>query len=106
MSAFFFLFISKFLIICSVEVTKRDIMKINYLNFLCSLAINDEVKWVNGRTYFPLHVRFRLINSFNKADAIQVLLFLILTRAGGLGINLVDANRVVIFVFSLFFSNK
>ena len=70
------------------------ILKINNL-FLVFLATNDEVKWVNGRTYFrldgstPSHERDRLINAFNKAPAIQIPLFLISTRAGSLGINLV-----------------
>ena len=59
------------------------------INF--SLATDDEVKWVNGRTYFrldgstPSHERDRLINAFNKAEAIEVPLFLVSTRAGSLG---------------------
>ena len=61
------------------------------------------MKWVNGRTYFrldgstPSHERDRLINAFNKAPAIQIPLFLISTRAGSLGINLV--GKVFLFLY-------
>lgn len=70
-------------------------------------ATDDEVKWVNGRTYFrldgstPSHERDRLINAFNKAPAIQIPLFLISTRAGSLGINLVGKIFILFFVLNL-----
>ncbi|KAK7281739.1 hypothetical protein RIF29_09983 [Crotalaria pallida] len=48
---------------------------------------------LNGST--PTNLRQSLVDDFNSSPSKQV--FLISTRAGGLGLNLVSANRVVIF---------
>ncbi|CAI9719372.1 helicase ARIP4 isoform X2 [Octopus vulgaris] len=59
--------------------------------------------WCKNKSYFRLDgstsaaEREKLINQFNSPDNNRVWLFLLSTRAGCLGINLIGANRVVIF---------
>lgn len=59
--------------------------------------------WSQGLDYFRLDGSTSIENRnnackhFNDASNIRARLFLISTRAGGLGINLVAANRVIIF---------
>lgn len=59
--------------------------------------------WIRNVNYYRLDgstsvsERERLINQFNDPRNIKACLFLLSTRAGCLGINLVGANRVVVF---------
>uniref|UniRef100_A0A1I8HLN3 Helicase ATP-binding domain-containing protein n=1 Tax=Macrostomum lignano TaxID=282301 RepID=A0A1I8HLN3_9PLAT len=61
----------------------------------------DGIKWCKGVSYFRLDGstaasdREKMINSFNSTDS-SAKLFLLSTRAGCLGINLIGANRVVV----------
>lgn len=58
--------------------------------------------WIRNVTYFRLDgstagtERERMINQFNKPDNQASWLFLLSTRAGCLGVNLIGANRVVV----------
>nr|XP_024648294.1 helicase ARIP4 isoform X2 [Macaca nemestrina] len=60
-------------------------------------------KWVRNISYFrldgstPAFERERLINQFNDPSNLTTWLFLLSTRAGCLGVNLIGANRVVVF---------
>uniref|UniRef100_A0A669QL69 RAD54 like 2 n=1 Tax=Phasianus colchicus TaxID=9054 RepID=A0A669QL69_PHACC len=59
--------------------------------------------WVRNISYYRLDgstsasERERLINQFNDPSNASVWLFLLSTRAGCLGVNLIGANRVVVF---------
>ena len=83
--------------------------------FLSQIPGCSETTWVPNVNYYrldgstPSLERERLINAFNGVRfdketverggdiTMQPLLFLVSTRAGSLGVNLVGANRVVVF---------
>lgn len=60
-------------------------------------------EWTPGLDYYRLDgstrpdMRMSFMDQFNGADSPRLRLFIISTRAGSLGVNLVAANRVVIF---------
>ncbi|XP_077998526.1 helicase ARIP4-like [Glandiceps talaboti] len=60
-------------------------------------------KWIKDKSYYRLDggtvssERAKMINHFNSPNNTDVLLFLLSTRAGCLGVNLVGANRVIVY---------
>ncbi|XP_061687597.1 helicase ARIP4 isoform X2 [Syngnathoides biaculeatus] len=66
-------------------------------------AESQNPNWVRNLSYYRLDgstsssERERLINQFNDPENTKSLLFLLSTRAGCLGVNLIGANRVVVF---------
>ncbi|XP_046869020.1 transcriptional regulator ATRX-like isoform X2 [Drosophila willistoni] len=59
-------------------------------------------KWIIGQDYYrldgktPKHIRHEMIKRFNNESNRRARVFLISAKAGGQGINLVGANRVII----------
>ena len=70
---------------------------------LIELFLGMKFQWVKNRDYFRLDgstgglERERLIKEFNSSSRPELRVFLVSTRAGSLGINLIGANRVVVF---------
>lgn len=86
-----------------ILVFSQSLLTLNILErFLQRSKIpNTETNWARNTSYFRLDgstaalEREKLINEFNSNSNVK--LFLVSTRAGSLGINLVGANRVVVF---------
>nr|XP_040060978.1 helicase ARIP4 isoform X1 [Gasterosteus aculeatus aculeatus] len=63
----------------------------------------ESPNWIRNINYYRLDgstsasERERLINQFNDPENIKTWVFLLSTRAGCLGVNLIGANRVVVF---------
>lgn len=61
-----------------------------------------KTSWVEGRDYYrmdgktPKELRHRMVNSFNDKSNSNLRVFLISSKAGGQGINLIGANRCII----------
>ncbi|XP_019621595.1 PREDICTED: transcriptional regulator ATRX-like [Branchiostoma belcheri] len=99
-------------LVFSQSLLSLDLIE-DFLEYLDGLAQSEDPKadtWMNGKygwgrnlDYFRMdgstsaQLRERWAEIFNSTDNERARLFLISTRAGGLGINLVGANRVIIF---------
>uniref|UniRef100_A0A1I8PAA2 Transcriptional regulator ATRX n=1 Tax=Stomoxys calcitrans TaxID=35570 RepID=A0A1I8PAA2_STOCA len=66
------------------------------------LGINSSSQWILGKDYYrldgktPKSIRHAMINEFNNVLNKTARVFLISAKAGGQGINLIGANRVII----------
>ena len=89
----------------SLNLIEEFLAKIDEENCRASDSASDTYvgRWRQGKDYFrmdgstPPDQRKKWCNYFNKESNHAMRLFLISTKAGGLGINLVAANRVIIF---------
>jgi superfamily II DNA or RNA helicase len=79
-----------------VLVFSQSIPTINYLEWLCETHLDVRTARLTGETV--MSTRQGSAKSFNKAGSLKHV-YLISTKAGGLGLNLYGANRVVIFDF-------
>ncbi|RWS14079.1 helicase ARIP4-like protein [Dinothrombium tinctorium] len=88
------------LLIFSQSLSTLDIIE-NFLEHSYVPLSNTSERWLKNRNYYRLdgstsaQEREKLINNFNNNRGVY--LFLLSTRAGCLGINLVGANRIVVF---------
>merc|ERR1719483_695292 len=88
-----------------VLVFSQSLLSLDLIEKFLSIAAFDDTygTWNNGRDYFRMDgstgpdVRKKWCSYFNDKKNNDMRLFLISTKAGGLGINLVAANRVIIF---------
>lgn len=84
-------------------VFSQSLLTLNLIEqFLSERTVfGTDEKWIKMLNYYRLdgsttsHDRERFINHFNRDDSLK--LFLLSTRAGSLGINLIGANRIIIF---------
>ena len=65
--------------------------------------IPKPIEWIRDQDYFRMDgqtdviIRKRYAKEFNDENNTRARLFLISTLAGGIGINLVGSNRVIVF---------
>ncbi|XP_074603373.1 uncharacterized protein LOC141856839 isoform X2 [Brevipalpus obovatus] len=68
-----------------------------------SPTLAQEIEWVKDRTYFRIdgtvqpEKRKLYIDCFNNPSNQEAKMFLLAVKAGGLGVNLIGANRAIIF---------
>uniref|UniRef100_A0A1A9V9H3 Transcriptional regulator ATRX n=1 Tax=Glossina austeni TaxID=7395 RepID=A0A1A9V9H3_GLOAU len=78
------------------KITEKDPQVLKELN------VNPNSQWVLGEDYYrldgktPKTIRHEMINVFNNVLNKRARVFLISAKAGGQGINLIGANRVII----------
>lgn len=96
------------LLVFSQSLYSLDVIE-HFLNYIDDQTQQNALNatftgsWTQGQDYFrldgstPVEQRNAYCKHFNSPDNPRARLFLISTRAGGLGINLVAANRVIIF---------
>ena len=91
-----------------VLVFSQSLMSLDLIEKFLQLADSGDLEemfgtWKHGKDYFRMDgstapdVRKKWCSYFNNKKNTDMRLFLISTKAGGLGINLVAANRVIIF---------
>merc|ERR1719412_3130144 len=88
-----------------VLVFSQSLLSLDLIEKFLSVAAYDDTygTWNHGKDYFRMDgstgpdVRKKWCSYFNHKKNTDMRLFLISTKAGGLGINLVAANRVIIF---------
>lgn len=96
------------LLVFSQSLYSLDVIEhfLNYIDEQTQQNATDtsfQGSWTLGQDYFrldgstPVEQRNAACKIFNNVENTRARLFLISTRAGGLGINLVAANRVIIF---------
>ncbi|KAK2744994.1 hypothetical protein FQN57_004124 [Myotisia sp. PD_48] len=79
-----------------VLVFSHSIPTLNYLQHILTLK-NRKFCRLDGKT--PINSRQEATKAFSRPDS-EMEVYLISTRAGGLGLNIPGANRVIIFDFS------
>ena len=88
---------------CEARRQLRQILSSNENNNHLHEYIPQPVQWRRDEDYFRMDgstdvtARKRYAESFNNEGNLRARLFLISTLAGGIGINLVGSNRVIVF---------
>ena len=82
-------------------IFSQSLINLNMIELMLSKCLN--VDWIRDVDYFRIdgnvtvEARHRIIQTFNDESNRKARLLLLSTRSGGIGINLVGANRCIIF---------